>query len=275
MRAPGHKSNEFRRSIRLPGNAGPGPLTNHVPADMDLAVGFEITCVDLIEPCNRKERIMGMFETTGKSQTEDRSENTLKKLERMNKALRHEEPDRVPISDFFWGSFMARWRQALGLPDDANPYYHYDMDWIATVPNMDPWIRSYETLSEDDEEVVVKTGFGAFMRKKFDLPMPEMYDWETNTFEKLGKKGGVCYVRHAPGGSPFFARTYAPVTELATYAPDIKTLDMQAPGFEADGAVALKAAVDWFNGVEVEPVRYLPKHIISAKDVEEFMPAQW
>ena len=44
---------------------------------------------------------------------------------------------------------------------------------------------------------------------------------------------------------------------------------------EADGAVALKAAVDWFNGLPVEPVRYLPKHIISAKDVDEFMPAQW
>jgi len=25
----------------------------------------------------------------------------------------------------------------------------------------------------------------------------------------------------------------------------------------------------------LEPVRYLPKHIISAKDVDDFMPAQW
>jgi len=40
------------------------------------------------------------------------------------------------------------------------------MDWIATVPNMDPWIRPFETLSETQDEVVVKTGFGAIMRKK-------------------------------------------------------------------------------------------------------------
>ncbi len=168
--------------------------------------------------------------------------------------------------------------------------------------------------------------------------------------DKLGKKGGVAYIRHAPGGSPFFARTYAPISELSGYAPDIKVLDMQAPGFEAaktqqvvadwimrfgkdltgicaaddsaqaigiieackkagrtdivvvaagnskvgmdavkagdifaityqsaeaDGAVAIKASVDWFNGVDVEPVRYLPKHIISVTDVDEFMPAQW
>ena len=168
--------------------------------------------------------------------------------------------------------------------------------------------------------------------------------------DKLGRKGGVAYVRHAPGGSPFFARTYGPISELVAYAPEIKTLDMQAPGFEAaktqqvvadwimrfgtqlvgicaaddsaqaigiteackkagrgdivvvaagnskvgmdalkagdlhaityqsaeaDGAVALKAAADWFNGLPVEPVRYLPKHVITQADVDRFLPAQW
>ena len=46
---------------------------------------------------------MGMFDTTGRAGLDEpRKENTLKKLERLNMALRHEEPDRVPISDFFW-----------------------------------------------------------------------------------------------------------------------------------------------------------------------------
>ncbi|HEU19431.1 MAG TPA: hypothetical protein ENO00_08675, partial [Deltaproteobacteria bacterium] len=65
------------------------------------------------------------------------------------------------------------------------PYYHYDLDWIVTVPNMDPFIRSFEIRKEDEEEVVVKTGFGAIMRKKFTAPMPEFVDFETNTIEKL------------------------------------------------------------------------------------------
>lgn len=129
---------------------------------------------------------MSMFDTFGQSaETAGRKANTLRKLERMNKALRHEEPDRVPISDFFWGSFIKRWRRELGLPADANPYYHYDLDWIVTVPNMDPWIRTFETLKEDAEEVVVKTGFGAIIHKQFQFPMPEMRAWETDTFEKL------------------------------------------------------------------------------------------
>jgi len=129
---------------------------------------------------------MSMFDTFGKSaDAAGRKENTRRKLDRLNKALRHEEPDRVPVSDFFWGSFTRRWRQELGLPADANPYYHYDLDWITTVPNMDPWIRPFATLQETAEEVVVKTGFGAIMHKLFAFPMPEMRAWETDTFEKL------------------------------------------------------------------------------------------
>jgi hypothetical protein len=127
-----------------------------------------------------------MFDTTGKAnQGKDRKPNTLAKLERMRKCLRHEEPDRVPISDFFWGGFIRRWRRERGLADDANPYFYYDLDWIVTVPNMDPWIRPFEILKETREEVVVKTGFGAILRKKFDAPMPEFMDFQTNTIEKL------------------------------------------------------------------------------------------
>jgi len=104
---------------------------------------------------------MSMFDTTGKAEGRaGRKPNTLKKLDRLNTVLRHEEPDRVPISDFFWGSFTKRWREELGLPADANPYYHYDLDWIVTVPNMDPWIRPFETIRETSDEVVVRTGFG-------------------------------------------------------------------------------------------------------------------
>src|SRR5512147_1804620 len=125
---------------------------------------------------------MSMFATVGQSTSqEERSENAQRKLVRMNKALRHEEPDRVPISDFFWGSFTERWRKELRLPPDANPYYYYDLDWIVTVPNMDPWIRPFQTIRETSEEVVVKTGFGAIVHKHFAFPMPEMQAWETHS----------------------------------------------------------------------------------------------
>ena len=45
---------------------------------------------------------------------------------------------------------------------------------------------------------------------------------------------------------------------------------------EADGALPMKLAADWFNGKEdFKNVYYLPKHVITAKDVDDFLPAQW
>ena len=132
---------------------------------------------------------MGMFEGLDKhaafAAQARRSANVLRKRERMNRALRHQEPDRVPISDFFWDGFTTRWRRELGLGDDVSPYDYYDLDWIVTVPNMDPWIRPFETIEETADAVVVKTGFGAILRKQFACPMPEMRGWEIDTIESL------------------------------------------------------------------------------------------
>jgi uroporphyrinogen decarboxylase len=114
-----------------------------------------------------------------------RTDNCLKKLARMDAALHHREADRVPVSDFFWGSFLERWKRELGLPATADIYRHYDLDWIVTVPNMDPRIRTFEVLRECAEEVVVRTGYGAVIRKKFADPMPDFLSFETDSLEKM------------------------------------------------------------------------------------------
>ena len=68
----------------------------------------------------------------------------------MNQALRHEEPDRVPMGEFYWGAFLHRWRKRTRTwPPDTNPYKHYDLDWIVTVPNMDPHIQSFRDHPRD------------------------------------------------------------------------------------------------------------------------------
>lgn len=113
-----------------------------------------------------------------------RTDNCLKKLDRMNKTLNHEEADRVPISDFFWGSFLERWRKELNLSDDENIYTYYDLDWIVTVPNMDPHIKPFEIVSENDEQIIVRTGFEAILKKKFNAPMPEYMSYDIDTIEK-------------------------------------------------------------------------------------------
>ena len=168
--------------------------------------------------------------------------------------------------------------------------------------------------------------------------------------DAMGKKGGYAIVRHMPGSSCFFSRTYAPITELREYAPEMKLLAMDTSnletdvsmqlvsawltkfgdelkglvladdGFtltgtleavkkagrndivivvagnsktgmdsvkagetlaisyqsaEGDGALAVHTAARWFSGEQLDPVAYLPKHIITQQDVDKFMPAQW
>ncbi len=115
----------------------------------------------------------------------ERTANCLKKLDRMNKTLRHEEADRVPVSDLFWGSFLERWRKELNLPADASPYDYYDLDWQVTVPNMDPHIMPFEVIEETDERITVKTGFEAIITKIYVDPMPRFDRFLTNEIEML------------------------------------------------------------------------------------------
>ena len=98
----------------------------------------------------------------------------------MDQALRHEEPNRVPIRDSFWGSFIKCWRKDLNLPDSAEPQTYYDLDWIVTNPNLDLLIRQFETIRENEIEVVVKTGFEATILNRFDFQMLEFMSFEVN-----------------------------------------------------------------------------------------------
>jgi methyl-accepting chemotaxis protein/ABC-type sugar transport system substrate-binding protein len=44
---------------------------------------------------------------------------------------------------------------------------------------------------------------------------------------------------------------------------------------EGDGALAMKAAVDWFSGLELNPLIYLPFDIVTKEKLASFLPAQW
>ncbi|MFO7616310.1 MAG: uroporphyrinogen decarboxylase family protein [Bacteroidales bacterium] len=103
----------------------------------------------------------------------------------MNKALRHEEPDRIPVSDLFWGSFIERWRREMNLPPETDIYRYYDLDWQVTVPNMDPHISPFVVMSESHDRITVKTGFEATITKIFTDPMPRFERFLTNEIGQL------------------------------------------------------------------------------------------
>ena len=55
----------------------------------------------------------------------------------------------------------------------------------------------------------------------------------------------------------------------AVKAGSLHAITFQPP--QADGALPLKIAVDWFNGLDIQPINYLPKHIITRDNVDDFI----
>jgi len=168
--------------------------------------------------------------------------------------------------------------------------------------------------------------------------------------EKLGGKGGVAYITHNVGGSPYYARCFGPMSELGLKYPEIKHLDVQSPGFEApavkqvvsdwitkygdelnaivladdsdqaigaveackaagrddiivvaaglskqgaelvqegslygasyqscqgDAGLAVRTIAEYFNGEDIARVSYIATDIVTAENVEAFLPCQW
>lgn len=95
------------------------------------------------------------------------------KIQRLKAVLSHKEADRVPISDFFWTGHMIKARGKFGV--DFDPYHAYDLDYIVISPNMDPHIEPFEILEEKGEDITLRTGFGAVIKRSGTAPMPH-YD---------------------------------------------------------------------------------------------------
>ena len=58
----------------------------------------------------------------------------------------------------------------------------------------------------------------------------------------------------------------------------VKTGELQAITYqspEADGALPMKLAADWFSGKPIPPINYLPQAIITKDNVDHYLPAQW
>jgi len=103
------------------------------------------------------------------------------KTERVTKALNHEEPDRIPLGEFYWGSFLENLKRHLGVTGSFDPYEYFDLDIVVLMPNMDPHIKNFEIVEETQNYVTVKTGFECTVMKRFDLPMPHYVDFDTKS----------------------------------------------------------------------------------------------
>ncbi|MEI7903235.1 MAG: uroporphyrinogen decarboxylase family protein [bacterium] len=107
------------------------------------------------------------------------------KIERLRTSLAHREPDRVPVGESFWTGFLNRCKQKWGT--DFDPYRFFDLDYTIVAPNMDPKIQPFEIVSLTGEDIVVKTGFGATIRRSRDLPMPHFDEFAVKTPQHMAE----------------------------------------------------------------------------------------
>lgn len=105
------------------------------------------------------------------------------KIERLRAALSHREGDRVPVGEFFWTGHMLKCKAQYG--ESFDPYRQFDLDYIVVSPNMDPKIMEFEILEQKGEDIVVKTGFGATVKRSGTAPMPHYESFDIKTPEEL------------------------------------------------------------------------------------------
>lgn len=92
------------------------------------------------------------------------------KLARIHAAASHREADRIPVGESFWTGFLKKLDAYHGHSID--PYRQFDLDYLMVIPNMDPAIRRFEIQKAGKEDIRIKTGFGATLLRRGDIPMP-------------------------------------------------------------------------------------------------------
>jgi uroporphyrinogen decarboxylase len=99
--------------------------------------------------------------------------------ERVMAALRHEEPDRVPVYEYFWPEFIGNWHREKGLPDDVDIGRYYDLDLpnhCKVVVDQTPWPSQAGELERGDGWRMVRTGWGEVVRKLDTMTVDELIE---------------------------------------------------------------------------------------------------
>lgn len=105
------------------------------------------------------------------------------KIQRLKAVLAHKDADRVPVGDFFWTGHVLKAKEKFG--PDFDPYRAYDLDYIVITPNMDPCISQFEILEEKGEDIIIKTGFGAVVKRSGTAPMPHYESFSVKSPEEM------------------------------------------------------------------------------------------
>ena len=106
------------------------------------------------------------------------------KLDRVQKALSFQEPDRIPRFDLYWQEFIDKWLVEKKLPPETNINEYYDLDFVLCVMNEDPKVESFTLIERGEDYTIFKSGFGCTCKKADYSPMPAYLDFEVKSADE-------------------------------------------------------------------------------------------
>lgn len=96
--------------------------------------------------------------------------------ERVLAALSFEQPDRLPIFDYFWPEFVADWRRQKGLGQEADIAAYYGIDLDIIIPDETPFPSQQRVLEITDRYETVRTGWGVVQRTAHEAKFHEVME---------------------------------------------------------------------------------------------------
>jgi uroporphyrinogen decarboxylase len=99
--------------------------------------------------------------------------------ERVMTALRHREPDRVPVHEYFWQGFIDTWRREKGLPTEADIHEYYRLDlpsYGRVIGDQTPWPSKAREIERGPGGVVRRTGWGELVRELATVSVTELLE---------------------------------------------------------------------------------------------------
>lgn len=99
--------------------------------------------------------------------------------ERVKRALRHEEPDRVPIHDEPWEDTVARWREE-GLPEGISPEEYFGYEFAGFSADLTPRLPTNILEKHEEHNGGARKNFLSYSPtpEVIDYPVKNREDWE-------------------------------------------------------------------------------------------------
>jgi methyl-accepting chemotaxis protein/ABC-type sugar transport system substrate-binding protein len=154
------------------------------------------------------------------------------------------------------------------VPGNSN-YYSRTYSFITELKKIAPKMRCLDKqssyLKREATRDLVRKWAREFGRDFKGLVIGDSGDALAGTIEALDAEAREDIVRVTVGNSSY-------ALDLMK-AGKLHAIGWQSP--ESDGALAVEVAIDFFNGLAIEPVKYLPPFVITKDIVEDFYPPQW